>query len=54
MTSLNDRKKDRIAAYIDENLKQVFSELEQDAMPDKIMDLLTVLRAQDRAQKKEE
>lgn len=51
MTSGNDRKDDRIARYIDENLKRVFSEMEGDEMPDKITDLLTVLRAQDEDRK---
>lgn len=47
MTSKNDQKSAKIAKYIDENLKQVFSELESDEMPSEIVDLLTVLRAQD-------
>ena len=47
MTSEDDPKKAKIARYIDENLKQVFSELEDDEMPDRITDLLSVLRAQD-------
>ena len=44
-----DPKKERIAQYIDENLKKVFSELEADEMPDQMTDLLSVLRAQDAA-----
>ena len=51
MASEDDPKKARIAKYIDENLKQVFSELENDDMPDQIVDLLTVLRAQDEEMK---
>jgi len=47
MTSRDDPKKAKIAKYIDENLKQVFSDLESDKMPDQITDLLSVLRAQD-------
>lgn len=47
MTSEEDPKKQRIEKYIDENLKQVFADLEGDAMPDQIVDLLSVLRAQD-------
>ncbi|MBT0959101.1 hypothetical protein IV417_17070 [Alphaproteobacteria bacterium KMM 3653] len=51
MTSRDAPKKARIAKYIDESLKQVFSELEADTMPDQITDLLSVLRAQDDALK---
>ncbi|MBB5723985.1 hypothetical protein FHS72_003633 [Loktanella ponticola] len=47
MTSRDDPKKLKIASFIDENLKQVFSDLERDQMPDQITDLLTLLRAQD-------
>lgn len=47
MMSDEDPKKAKIAQYIDENLKQVFSDLESDQMPDQILDLLAVLRAQD-------
>ncbi|WP_299728050.1 NepR family anti-sigma factor [uncultured Tateyamaria sp.] len=47
MASKEDPQKARRDAYIDQNLKKVFSELETDEMPDQIMDLLTVLRAQD-------
>ncbi|MDC0116014.1 NepR family anti-sigma factor [Octadecabacter sp.] len=49
MMSDEDPKKAKIAQFIDENLKQVFSDLEGDAMPDQIIDLLSVLRAQDEA-----
>ena len=48
MTSQHDPKQDRIDRYIDENLRRVFSELEQDKMPDELIDLLSVLRAQDK------
>lgn len=47
MTSVKNPKKELIAKYIDESLKRVFSDLEDDKMPDEILDLLTVLRAQD-------
>lgn len=47
MASEDDPRQAKIAKYIDENLKQVFSELERDEMPDQITDLLSVLRAQD-------
>jgi hypothetical protein len=47
MASQEDPKKARIAKYIDENLKQVFADLEGDEMPDQIVDLLSVLQAQD-------
>lgn len=47
MTSRPDPKQERIAQFIDENLKRVFSDLESDEMPDQITDLLAVLRAQD-------
>ena len=51
MASRENPKKAKIAQYIDENLKQVFSDLQQDEMPDQITDLLSVLRAQDEALK---
>ena len=51
MTRKQDPKKKRIEQYINENLKQVFSDLESDEMPDRITDLLTLLRAQDDALK---
>ncbi len=47
MAKAEDPKKAKIAHYIDENLKQVFSDLQSDQMPDEIVDLLNVLRAQD-------
>lgn len=53
MTSSEDQKKQKIATYIDQNLKQVFSDLENDDMPDQITDLLSILRAQDEALKDE-
>ncbi|EBA11152.1 NepR family anti-sigma factor [Roseobacter sp. CCS2] len=48
MTTENDPKQERIDRYIDQNLKKVFSDLEKDQMPDEIVDLLSVLRAQDK------
>jgi len=47
MTNKAEAKQDKIDRYIDQNLKKVFSDLEQDEMPSEIADLLTVLRAQD-------
>jgi Anti-sigma factor NepR len=47
MASKQETKKTRRDAFIDQNLKKVFSELETDDMPDQITDLLSVLRAQD-------
>lgn len=47
MASENRPKQERIDQYIDQNLKKVFSDLEKDEMPDQIIDLLSVLRAQD-------
>ncbi|WP_157059038.1 hypothetical protein [Loktanella sp. 5RATIMAR09] len=47
MASKEDAKQDKIDRYIDQNLKKVFSDLENDDMPSEIIDLLSVLRAQD-------
>ncbi len=47
MASKKDPKQDKIDRYIDQNLKKVFSDLEGDDMPTEIIDLLSVLRAQD-------
>jgi len=54
MTSNSSPQRDEVDEYIDQNLKKVFSELENDQMPDKIVDLLSVLRAQDKALKAKE
>lgn len=51
MARAGQGKKTQIAEYIDENLKKVFSDLERDQMPDQIIDLLSVLRAQDEDKK---
>ena len=47
MVSKDDPKQARIDNYIDQNLKKVFSDLEKDELPSEIVDLLSVLRAQD-------
>ena len=47
MASETGPKQQRIDRYIDQNLKKVFSDLEKDQMPTEIVDLLSVLRAQD-------
>lgn len=47
MASGDDPKQHKIDEYIDKNLKTVFSDYENDGMPDEIVDLLTALRAQD-------
>lgn len=47
MASKDDPRQARIDSYIDQNLKKVFADLEKDEMPSEIVDLLTVLRAQD-------
>lgn len=54
MASKQNPKKTRQDEYIDQNLKRVFSELETDDMPDQIIDLLSVLRAQDKELKAKE
>ena len=51
MMPKDDQKAARIEQYIDQNLKKVFSDLENDGLPDEITDLLSVLRAQDAANK---
>ncbi len=42
-----DEGNEEIKQLINHNLKEVFAELEDDGMPGEIMDLLSVLRAQD-------
>lgn len=51
MAPTEDQQEAKIAKYIDDSLKQVFSDLQRDEMPDKISDLLMVLRAQDKDHK---
>lgn len=47
MSDDEDPKKAEIAELININLKQVFADLEDDGVPGQIIDLLSVLRAQD-------
>jgi len=47
MAGKNGPNQERIDRYIDQNLKKVFSDLEKDQLPNEIVDLLSVLRAQD-------
>lgn len=51
MARSKDPKQDKIDRYIDQNLKKVFSDLQDDDMPSEIIDLLSVLRAQDESLK---
>ncbi|WP_299286060.1 NepR family anti-sigma factor [uncultured Tateyamaria sp.] len=51
MASKQDPKNAQIDAYIDQNLKKVFAELQTGDLPDEITDLLSVLRAQDQEAK---
>ncbi|MFA8443885.1 MAG: hypothetical protein ACEPO0_18640 [Yoonia sp.] len=48
MAGENSPKQERIDRYIDQNLKKVLSDLEKDELPGEIVDLLSVLRAQDK------
>lgn len=45
----DQNRKDVIAKHIDENLKEVFAGYADDDMPTELVDLLSVLRAQDKA-----
>lgn len=47
MASGKMKNQDGINHLIDENLKKVFTELKDDQMPSELIDLLSVLRAQD-------
>lgn len=47
MSDSDDPKSAEIEDLINKNLKQVFADLEDDGMPGQIIDLLSVLRAQD-------
>ena len=47
MASKDDSRQAQIDKYIDRNLKKVFSDFEKDELPSEIVDLLSVLRAQD-------
>lgn len=53
MSESEDPRSAEIDDLINKNLKQVFSDLEDDGMPGQILDLLSVLRAQDMEQKEE-
>jgi hypothetical protein len=53
MSDEDDPKNEEVADLINHNLKQVFADLEEDGMPGEIMDLLSVLRAQDLAEKEQ-
>ena len=50
MSDKDEPQNDEIANLINQNLKQVFADLEDDGMPGQIVDLLSVLRAQDMEQ----
>lgn len=54
MSSDDDPEQERIETYIDENLKRVFLELQEDELPEAILNLLVILRAQDEELKGEE
>lgn len=43
----NAKRKKIIAHYIDENLKEVFAEYTREDLPPEVVDLLSVLKAQD-------
>lgn len=47
MSDSDNPKNAEIEDLINKNLKQVFADLEDDGMPGQIIDLLSVLRAQD-------
>lgn len=51
MSDSDDPKSEEIAKLINDNLREVFADLEEDGMPGQIADLLSVLRAQDMAEK---
>ena len=51
MTKSTSPKQERIEKYLDQNLKKVFAEYQQDEMPNEILDMLAVLRAQDEEMK---
>lgn len=48
MARQDSSKKDEIDAFLDQNIKQVFTDLSDDEMPSEIVDLLTMLKAQDK------
>lgn len=51
MSDADDPKSDEVADLINQNIKKVFADLEEDGMPGQILDLLSVLRAQDLEEK---
>lgn len=51
MSDSDDPRSEEIAELINHNLKEVFADLEEGGMPGQIVDLLSVLRAQDLAEK---
>lgn len=53
MSDSEDPRSAEIEDLINKNLKQVFADLEDDGMPGQILDLLSVLRAQDMEQKED-
>lgn len=53
MSDSEDMRSAEIEDLINKNLKQVFADLEDDGMPGQILDLLSVLRAQDMEQKED-
>jgi len=51
----NDKKPpSKVDEYIDQNLKRVFADLEQDEIPDRFKALLDKLRAQDQESSSEQ
>lgn len=53
MTQHDENSKAAIEELINENLKRVYSDLVQEELPDKIKDLLDLLKAQDLESKPE-
>lgn len=53
MSNSEDMRSAEIEDLINKNLKQVFADLEDDGMPGQILDLLSVLRAQDMEQRED-
>lgn len=47
-------KKKLVASYINESLKEVFADYASDDIPEQMLDMLNVLRAQDEARKKDD
>jgi hypothetical protein len=51
--STDPKRKEVIAEYINENLKEVFAGYVDDSLPTEVTDLLSVLKAQDQEMDKE-